>query len=348
MLIQVGELAKRAGITVRTLHHYESLGLLLPSGRTAAGYRLYNAHDVQRLHTIQALTQMGLSLSDVRDTLENHSVSLNDIIGRQLAMLDEKLSRIATLRERLVTLQRELQSGQEPDLSEWLTTLELMTMYDRWFTQQELKELPFAQQDADREQEWAEMVAQAKGLIDSRVPPADPQAQALATRWMETLERDTAGKPDFLTRLNKMHASEPQMVDKTGITPQILDFITHAFAESKLAIYARYLSDEELAFTRAHYFDRMMEWPPLVAKLHHAFSRGVKPESEEGQALARHWLELFASFAGHDPRTHQKFRVAMTNEPHLAKGTWMTPPVLGWLQQAVAALMQAQRPASAE
>ncbi|HCC11572.1 MAG TPA: MerR family transcriptional regulator, partial [Atlantibacter hermannii] len=46
--------------------------------------------------------------------------------------------------------------------------------------------------------------------------------------------------------------------------------------------------------------------------------------------------------------THQKFRVAMTNEPHLAKGTWMTPPVLGWLQQAVAALMQAQRPASAE
>ena len=116
MLIQVGELAKRAGITVRTLHHYESLGLLLPSGRTAAGYRLYNAHDVQRLHTIQALTQMGLSLSDVRDTLENQSVSLNDIIGRQLTMLDEKLSRIALLRERLVTLQSELQSGQVPDL----------------------------------------------------------------------------------------------------------------------------------------------------------------------------------------------------------------------------------------
>lgn len=348
MLIQVGELAKRAGITVRTLHHYESLGLLLPSGRTAAGYRLYNATDVKRLHTIQALTQMGLSLSEVRDTLENHSVSLNDIIGRQLCMLDEKLTRIATLRGRLALLQRDLQSGREPDLFEWLTTLELMTMYDRWFTQQELNTLPFAQQDAAREQEWAEMVAQVKGLIDSRVPPADPQAQALATRWMETLERDTAGKPDFLTRLNKMHENEPQMVDKTGITPQVLDFITHAFAESKLAIYAHYLSDDELAFTRAHYFDRMKEWPPLVAKLHEAFNRGIKPESEEGQALARHWLELFTSFAGHDPRTHQKFREAMTKEPHLAKGTWMTPSVLGWLQQAVAALMQAQRPASAD
>ncbi len=42
MLIQVGELAKRAGITVRTLHHYEQTGLLTPSARSAAGYRLYN------------------------------------------------------------------------------------------------------------------------------------------------------------------------------------------------------------------------------------------------------------------------------------------------------------------
>lgn len=42
MLIQVGELAKRAGITVRTLHHYEQTGLLLPSARSAAGYRFYN------------------------------------------------------------------------------------------------------------------------------------------------------------------------------------------------------------------------------------------------------------------------------------------------------------------
>lgn len=347
MLIQVGELAKRAGITVRTLHHYESLGLLLPSGRTDAGYRLYNVRDVQRLHTIQALTHMGLSLSDVRDTLENHSVSLNDIIGRQLAMLDEKLTRIATLRERLAALQCELQSGRQPDLCEWLTTLELMTMYDRWFTKEEINALPFAQQDTAREQEWAQMVGQAKSMIDSHVSPADPQAQALAVRWMETLERDTAGKPAFLTRLNEMHASEPQLVDKTGITPQVLDFITHAFAESKLAIYARYLSPDEFAYTRAHYFDRMMEWPPLVAKLHQAFNGGVKPDSEEAQALARHWLELFTSFAGQDPRTHQKFREAMAKEPHLAKGTWMTAPVLGWLQQAVGVLMQAQRPTSA-
>ncbi len=52
MLIQVGELAKRAGLTVRTLHHYEQTGLLTPSARSEAGYRLYNLSAVQRLHMI--------------------------------------------------------------------------------------------------------------------------------------------------------------------------------------------------------------------------------------------------------------------------------------------------------
>ena len=79
MLIQVGELAKRAGITVRTLHHYEQTGVLLPSARSAAGYRLYNLADVQRLHMIQALAKAGLELAEIRDFLEQESLSLTEL-----------------------------------------------------------------------------------------------------------------------------------------------------------------------------------------------------------------------------------------------------------------------------
>ena len=67
MLIQVGELARRAGMTVRTLHHYEQTGLLMPSARSTAGYRLYNLAAVQRLHMIKALTQTGLELATIKD-----------------------------------------------------------------------------------------------------------------------------------------------------------------------------------------------------------------------------------------------------------------------------------------
>lgn len=69
MLIQVGELSRRAGISVRTLHHYEHIGLLLPSARSAAGYRLYNLADVKRLHMIQALAKAGMELAAINDYL---------------------------------------------------------------------------------------------------------------------------------------------------------------------------------------------------------------------------------------------------------------------------------------
>ena len=55
MLLKVGELAKRSGLTVRALHHYDSIGLLHPSGRSESGYRLYSRDDVARLHGIQTL-----------------------------------------------------------------------------------------------------------------------------------------------------------------------------------------------------------------------------------------------------------------------------------------------------
>ncbi|OYV00420.1 MAG: MerR family transcriptional regulator, partial [Burkholderiales bacterium PBB5] len=65
MQLKVGELAQRSGLTVRALHHYEQIGLLTPSARSSAGYRLYGRDDVARLHAIQALRGLGLALKDI-------------------------------------------------------------------------------------------------------------------------------------------------------------------------------------------------------------------------------------------------------------------------------------------
>ncbi|EMG7867916.1 MerR family transcriptional regulator [Enterobacter hormaechei] len=346
MLIQVGELAKRAGITVRTLHHYEQTGLLLPSARSAAGYRLYNLADVQRLHMIQALAKAGLELAEIRDFLEQRSLSLAELLDGQITLLDKQLRSIHTLRNRLVELRTGLTDDATPDLESWLQTLELMNMYDRWFSKEELQQLPFAVEKEALADIWAGLVTEVKHLLEQNVSVTDARATDLASRWMERLEQDTAGKPEFLTRLNEMHSVEPQMQEQTGITPEITDYITRAFAESKLSIWEKYLTAEEMAFTRAHYFDRMMEWPPLVAKLHQAQRDNLSPASDDAQKLAENWLVLFQSYAGTNPQTQQKFRLAMQQESHLMKGTWMTPAVLEWLQQAIGVMMQRRVSAS--
>lgn len=346
MLIQVGELAKRAGITVRTLHHYEQTGLLLPSARSAAGYRLYNLADVQRLHMIQTLAKAGLELAEIRDFLEQRSLSLVELLDGQITLLDKQLRSIHTLRNRLVELRTGLTDDATPDLESWLQTLELMNMYDRWFSKEELQQLPFAVEKEALADIWSGLVTEVKHLLEQNVSVTDARATDLASRWMERLEQDTAGKPEFLTRLNEMHSVEPQMQEQTGITPEITDYITRAFAESKLSIWEKYLTAEEMAFTRSHYFDRMMEWPPLVAKLHQAQRDNLSPASDDAQKLAENWLVLFQSYAGTNPQTQQKFRLAMQQEPHLMKGTWMTPAVLEWLQQAIGVMMQRRVSAS--
>ena len=71
--LKVGELARRTGLTVRTLHHYDDIGLLRPSGRSGSlhgsGHRLYTAADVARLHQIVCLKQLGFSLDRIREYL---------------------------------------------------------------------------------------------------------------------------------------------------------------------------------------------------------------------------------------------------------------------------------------
>lgn len=145
MRLKVGELAKRSGLTVRTLHHYHAIGLLTPSARADNGYRLYDHHDIARLHQIQALRRFGLSLAEIGDYLNQPDaplVELVELVAKQIASLDRQLAQTAQLRERLVHLHAQLAAGTEPELADWLTTLELMTVYDKYFSEEELARLP--------------------------------------------------------------------------------------------------------------------------------------------------------------------------------------------------------------
>jgi MerR family transcriptional regulator, thiopeptide resistance regulator len=71
--MNVGEVAALAGVTVRTLHHYDRIGLLSPSGRTAAGYRQYAPGDLDRLHQVLLYRELGFPLEEVATLLDDPS-----------------------------------------------------------------------------------------------------------------------------------------------------------------------------------------------------------------------------------------------------------------------------------
>lgn len=338
MLLKIGELAKRTGLTVRALHHYDAIGLLSPSARSDAGYRLYNEADIARLHRILALRRFGLALADIGTTLTRADLSLATVVARQIGLLTEQIQQAKALRSRLSQLQGQLADGQEPDLADWLTTLEHMTMYDKYFSQEELTQLPIYTQADDVEPEWQVLVAQVQALMDAGTDPGDSQAQVLATQWMAMVRRDTGNNPILFAKLNAMHEHEPSVQERTGISPQMMTFILAASKAHQLSIYRNYLDDDEFAFMRANFGKRDAEWPPLVAQVRTAMDEGHAPDSPQARALALAWFDLFRSFAGDQPATQQKIRQALQNEPALRQSGMVDERMSAFISAAMQAL----------
>src|SRR5260370_39806820 len=90
--MKVGELARRTGISVRTLHYYDEIGLLAPSQHSEAGHRLYSALDVVRLGQIRSLRQLGLSLEEVRDCLDPLKFSPQRVVAMHIPRLQEQIT----------------------------------------------------------------------------------------------------------------------------------------------------------------------------------------------------------------------------------------------------------------
>ena len=69
--MKIGDLAQKTGLSIRTLHYYDEIGLLSPSHRTDVGYRLYSNQDIIRLQQIVSLRQLGFSLKEINECLKD-------------------------------------------------------------------------------------------------------------------------------------------------------------------------------------------------------------------------------------------------------------------------------------
>jgi len=103
----VGEVARLAGVTIRTLHHYGEIGLLTPSGRASAGYRQYAAADLDRLGQILFYRELGFPLDQIADLLDDPSANPVDHLRRQHELLTARLRRVQTM---VAAVEKELEA----------------------------------------------------------------------------------------------------------------------------------------------------------------------------------------------------------------------------------------------
>lgn len=114
-LYRAREFAELAGVTVRTLHHYDRLGLLKPSYRSDAGYRLYSPRDLVQLEQIVVLKFLGLPLKSVGKLLKSEPGSLRDVLERQHKVLAEGRLELDRTIAAIHAARTTLDANHEPD-----------------------------------------------------------------------------------------------------------------------------------------------------------------------------------------------------------------------------------------
>jgi DNA-binding transcriptional MerR regulator len=199
--LKVGELARRTGLTIRTLHHYDEIGLLKPSLHTEAGHRLYAATDVARLQQVLSLRQLGFSLEEARACLDQPDFSPLEVIRLHVARLREQIALQTGLCARLEALAIHFCTAETVSADEFLRAIEVMTMIEKMYTPEQLKQFEEVARQVGPEEiraveeAWTALLAEVWANRD--LDPASLQAQALAERWEELTQRTMRGYQAF-------------------------------------------------------------------------------------------------------------------------------------------------------
>lgn len=237
--LKVGEVAKRTGITIRTLHHYDEIGLLPPSLRTDSGHRLYSSDDLARLQQIVSLRQLGFSLQDAKACLERDDFSPVETLRTHAARLRIAIREQQALCDRMEGLARLLGGAEEVSADRFLEIIEEITRMEQYYTPDQLAQL---KQRADElgpegmqaaQNEWPRLMAAMKAEMDAGTDPADPRVQKLARRWKELVDSFTGRDPGIaasLQRLWKEQGSNLAAQHGLPFDPRLMEYSAKAQA----------------------------------------------------------------------------------------------------------------------
>lgn len=235
---RVHAFAALAGVTVRTLHHYDRIGLLQPP-RSASGYRLYGSRELERLEQIVALRFIGVPLKQIGPILD--ASALAEALPRQRAMLEERRRVLDEAIRAIEQAEESLASGRRPETAILTKIIEVMEMQNNknWsekYYSPEAQEVIRERQkswtpelQAKAQQDWLDLFHDVEAALDQ--DPTSETAQALGLRWKALVGAFTGGNPEVALGLNRLYADRPNWSAEAGqqmeqfSDPRVWDFM---------------------------------------------------------------------------------------------------------------------------
>ncbi|MGD3109631.1 MerR family transcriptional regulator [Streptomyces sp. YGL11-2] len=229
---KVGALATASGLTVRTLHHWDRIGLLNPSRRTVSGHREYTEQDVIRLYQVLALRRLGLGLESIATCLDA-GVDPVRLVGKHLSDVEAAIASLDALRQRLTHIHRELSHAREPGTSALISVLQAMRGTGSAADQALRRHVDDDQLQAlqDRagalgpaahyllEIEWPELYRRAEALRVAGTDPAAPEVQKIVARMDELSAMFTGGDGTLTAAVRSAWQHEPAAMSADPTAP---------------------------------------------------------------------------------------------------------------------------------
>lgn len=214
---RIGELAEIAGTTVRALHHYEQHGLLPAPERSEGGHRVYDGAAVERIYRILALRELGLSLEEIRAAIGG-GAPLGELLRAHLGRVEEKISRLTLLRDRLSALTS--QPAAPISVDELVATLAAMSRVERHSARRRAAGLA----DPGGEAAWRALGERLREAMEAGASPLDGEVREIALAAQERIRRFTGGDAQVSADLARLREASPPR-DLAGWTPHLMRFL---------------------------------------------------------------------------------------------------------------------------
>jgi MerR family transcriptional regulator, thiopeptide resistance regulator len=243
--LTVGSIARLAGVTVRTLHHYDAIGLVVPGGRTAAGYRRYGRAEVERLQEVLFSRELGFPLEQIKEIVERPGYHRAAALERHRALLERKAGR---LRAMLGAVDAAIDAEKRGTTMTNEEMLEVFGDFDPSQYEEEVRQR-WGNTDAYREsarrtksytkadwqqigREGAEINDAFLALMAAGAPPESAEARAVAERHRAHISRWFYDCSREIHRgLGQMYLADPRFtrnIDKAG--PGLAQYMSAAIA----------------------------------------------------------------------------------------------------------------------
>jgi DNA-binding transcriptional MerR regulator len=216
---KIGKLAEATGLSVRTLHHYDQIGLLQPSARTASGHRLYTEPDVARLHAIITLRDLKVPLPTIGELLDGEP-DVVSLLEDHLRRIEDEIAVLQELRGHLGVLTATVRA-QGPSATALLASINEVVAarraFDGYFTPSQRAALVQRQEAGQAAAaQWPGLIARVRAEQERGTSPRDPVVRALAAEWAQLLESFHGKDPAMRDALHRMHADNAAEIAARG------------------------------------------------------------------------------------------------------------------------------------